>query len=287
MTTIGGRYELGRELGRGATARVYEAQDRRLARRVAVKFAASPDSSPRIDREARQLAAITSEHVVPVWDVGSEADRAYFVMPVIQSTLRDVLLKGAIGLDRARQLAADLAIGLAAVHRAGLAHCDLNLSNAGLLGRRAVLLDLGQATPFGLPISLDLLRSPYLAPELHVGGPATAAADVFSLGVVLHELALRRRPGESTLPCPAELACPVARCLGEARERPQATELLRVLGGPQGPWCCGCDEALAALDAWTVDDRPAALAGATRAQAADVRWRPLRAVIDQALDFTG
>jgi serine/threonine-protein kinase len=199
-TLAAGRYRLERRLGAGGMASVWLAHDERLDRAVAVKLiadtlAGEPQWAARFTREARAAAAVTHPNVVDVYDYGLEDGHPYLVMahvagPNLAQHLRDP--------DRAaldpETVAREVLGALEAVHRAGIVHRDVKAANV-LLDRRgrAHLADFGIAqaedatslTQTGMIVGT--LR--YLAPELAAGAPATAASDLFAVGVLARELA--------------------------------------------------------------------------------------------------
>jgi len=198
------RYELGARLGAGATGDVYDADDVRLHRRVAVKLlraelGAEPEVRRRFGTEARAAARLAHPSIVRVFDAGEDDGRAFIVMERLSGrTLADEVADGHFDSARMRRLALELLGALDAAHRVGILHRDLKPSN--------VLLAAGghwKLTDFGIAKVLDdadvtstgvVVGTPaYLAPERHGGEPATARSDLWSLGVVLYEAATGER----------------------------------------------------------------------------------------------
>lgn len=207
---IADRYELQRQLGRGGMGVVWEALDRRLGRRVAVKGllyrgAVEPDTQAqwveRARREAQAIARIGHQNVVAVHDVIEAGNQVWIVMELLNArSLADLLREQRrLPVAQAARIALQVLRGLRAVHEAGVLHRDVKPHN--ILFRpngRALLMDFGIATFEGavqLTKSQEIIGTPkYLAPELvHRGGealpmPGTSASDLWSLGVTLFEM---------------------------------------------------------------------------------------------------
>ncbi|MGW2276538.1 protein kinase domain-containing protein [Streptomyces sp. NPDC001770] len=207
---IADRYELQRQLGRGGMGVVWEALDRRLGRRVAVKGllyrgAVEPDTQAqwveRARREAQAIARIGHQNVVAVHDVIEAGNQVWIVMELLNArSLADLLREQRrLPVAQAARIALQVLRGLRAVHEAGVLHRDVKPHN--ILFRpngRALLMDFGIATFEGavqLTKSQEIIGTPkYLAPELvHRGGealpkPGTPASDLWSLGVTLFEM---------------------------------------------------------------------------------------------------
>lgn len=197
---IGDRYELLDVIASGGMATVWRARDVRLDRLVAVKRphpAAMDDPGHlRIEREARAAAALNHPHLVTVFDTGRDTEGPYLVMELVEGTT----LAGretAMSLEEAREAGIALADALASVHAAGIVHRDVKPANVLMSSRGPLLTDFGIASG---PASTSQLTQPgtvvttaaYAAPEVLAGQPATVAADIFSLGAVLYEMASGR-----------------------------------------------------------------------------------------------
>ena len=193
--------DLGRELGQGTTGVVRHGILRapfgphRAGTEVAVKDL-RPDAgaaeAEALEREGVALAAVAGRaHLSHLVHAGPPLVTLF--LP--GQSLREVLDEGPLAEPRVRRLGEDLARALAGLHDAGWWHGDVKPENARLDGEGAlVLLDLGfarrlESEPSGAAGSL-----PYLSPEQCAGRPGAAAADVFSLGIVLAELATGRVP---------------------------------------------------------------------------------------------
>jgi hypothetical protein len=200
---LAGRFVLSRRLGSGGMGEVWEARDRALGRRVAVKLplAGSRTEAMRLRREARIAALISHPSVTSVFDVGLEAGRPFVVMELVEGpSLRSVIGERALRPLEAARLGAGIAAGLAAIHARGIVHGDVKPDNVVLAGDgRPKLTDLGVASQ---PRSRREAAHrtgprygtiPFVAPELAGGGRPTAASDVFALG---RTLAVMLGPGD-------------------------------------------------------------------------------------------
>jgi hypothetical protein len=200
------RYQLNARVGVGGMATVYDGQDLRLQRRVAVKiplpvYAADPSFIKRFENEAHAAAALTHPNLVAVYDVG-EADGAPFIVMeyVDGGTLKD-LLREAAPLPPAGliQIGTQVADALDTAHRHGVVHRDVKPQNILLTpDGRVKLTDFGIALALGAESATrtgTLLGSvQYVAPELVRGESATPLSDVYALGVVLYEIATGHLP---------------------------------------------------------------------------------------------
>jgi hypothetical protein len=202
-----GGYRVLRQLGAGGMGLVLLVEDPALQRRLALKVlrpdaARADHAHQRFLREARAAAALTHDHVIPIYHVGEDRGVPFLVMPFLDGEPLDARLKRDRKLPPAEavRIAREIAEGLAAAHAKGLIHRDVKPGNVWLEGPagRARLLDFGLARPAaatGLTREGELLGTPgYLAPEQAGGGKVDARADLFSLGVVLYELLTGRRP---------------------------------------------------------------------------------------------
>src|SRR4029453_11424994 len=147
------RYEVGRLLGAGGMAEVFEGRDRLLVRRVAIKgplaqYAHDPEFAHRFRREAQTAASLSHPGVVAVYDTGSENGTHFIVMEYVDGrTLKDVIRAEApLYPDRAAEICADVCSALAAAHARGLVHRDVKPANIMLMpDGRVKLMDLGIA----------------------------------------------------------------------------------------------------------------------------------------------
>lgn len=198
------RYELGRPLGRGRHAVVYQAYDRRVGRDVAIKRLLDPEArtsrlpprvlEARFFSEARTLARVRSPHVVALLDV--QPKHRFIALDLCRGgNLRLAMRRGQVGPADLDRIGMQLRAALSAVHVAGAVHRDVKPAN--ILVRQPRQGSPVALADFGLAVGRDphegagragTLR--YLAPELRSGsGRASVASDRFSAGVVLLELA--------------------------------------------------------------------------------------------------
>ncbi|GID30288.1 serine/threonine protein kinase [Paractinoplanes brasiliensis] len=200
---VAGRYRLGRMLGRGGMGAVWQAEDTLLARQVALKEVWLPSagddpmdpSDPvvrRVIREAQAAARLRHPGIITVHDVIEESGRPWIVMELIDGrSLADVIAaQGLLSERQAAEVGLQVLDALRAAHREGVAHRDVKPANILLAEGRVVLTDFGIATIYdetALTATGQLVGSPaYLAPERINGMPATAASDLWSLGVTLY-----------------------------------------------------------------------------------------------------
>jgi predicted ATPase len=273
-------YEVLGELGRGGMGVVYKARDPSLGRLVALKFlpdeyAGDPHRLDRFRREARTTSALNHPHICTVHALGEYRGRPFLVMELVEGVTLQALLPRRPAPAEAARLVAQAARALAAAHAAGVVHRDVKPENVMVradgyvkvldfgLARR--LPTLARADPAGgraTDLGAVLGTVPYMSPEQARGEPVGGASDVFSLGIVLHELATGRHPfgGDSPLdtlfaicerdPVPAsrhnpEVPAPLDGLIGamlhkDARLRPTAGEVVAALeavggGAARGP----------------------------------------------------
>ncbi len=199
MQLIDDRYEVLEVIASGGMATVIQARDTRLGRLVAIK---RPHSGPpggdfaeRMADEARAAASLNHPNLVTVHDYGTDADGPYLVMELVDGP---TLQASADHLepDQVLHYGAQLADALAAIHRAGILHRDVKPSNVIMSDRGPLLTDFGIARDPTVTRdrteSGQVMATPaYAAPEVLAGEPATSASDVYSLSVVIAEMAQR------------------------------------------------------------------------------------------------
>jgi serine/threonine protein kinase len=206
-----GPYQIQALLGEGGMGKVYRAVDTRLNRLVAVKVLASEGADVaalrRFQREAQMASSLNHPHILTVHDVGEFDDRHYLVTEFVDGgTLRD----WARAAPRTRREIVELLVGvadaLATAHDAGMLHRDIKPQNilvtrsgyakladfglAKLLDDRQETRTLAETTRPGVVVGTIA----YMSPEQASGAPLDARSDIFSFGVVLHELLAGKRP---------------------------------------------------------------------------------------------
>ncbi|MDG4809814.1 serine/threonine-protein kinase [Micromonospora sp. WMMD1120] len=263
MRTLDGRYQLKQRIGVGGMSEVWRAHDQVLDRPVAVKLIApGPDERrgpvERIRAEARWAARLEHPNVASVHDFGTSSARSgqpvpYIVMELAEGeTLAVHLRAGPLDWRIAARVCAEVAAALAAAHAEGIVHRDVKPANVILTPAGVKVLDFGIAIPAGAPDPMPegmVVGTPaYLAPEQLDGAPATPAADMYALGVLLYYsltarlpyhaattselLGVRRRQAPQPLPpidgLPPEVAELCHSCLAEDPER-RPTSLVAAL----------------------------------------------------------
>ncbi|WP_073920306.1 serine/threonine-protein kinase [Streptomyces sp. CB00455] len=192
------RFDPVRIVGQGGMGTVFEAEDTRLRRRVAVKVLTaygpvSESAAERFEAEALALGRISHPNVVGVHDVGVEDGAPYLVMEYLDGSDVSELVRrsGALPVAEACRIAAETLAGLGAAHARGVLHRDVKPANVRVTAQgRVVLYDFGLArltdeTAISLPG--DLLGTPqYMAPECISGRPPQPASDVYGVGACLY-----------------------------------------------------------------------------------------------------
>ena len=214
-TIIAGRYEMGSLIGQGSMARVYAAKDIATGEDVAVKvlsrrFAESEDERRRFFQEARAALQIKHPNVVKVLDVGRRVDgRPFIVIEYLhgESLGEAVRRRKSLPVDIVLAIIRDAALGLVAVHEAGIVHRDVKPDNIFLLGEpdaptsvRLVDFGLAKLHAHGTKSSqagTTLGTAAYMPPEQVLSEAVDARADIYSLGVVMFRVITGHLPFES------------------------------------------------------------------------------------------
>ena len=209
-------YRITAKLGAGGMGEVFLTEDTRLQRKAAIKFlpaemAADPARRQRFLNEARAASALNHPHVCVVYDVGETDDGLPFIaMEFVEGLSLDALVKqGPLEISKIVEIALQVADALDAAHTRGIVHRDIKPANISLNERGQVkVLDFGLAKRMptvtqGHDVTQDfqqtqqgqVLGSPsYMSPEQALGKDLDHRTDIFSLGVVLYELATGQRP---------------------------------------------------------------------------------------------
>lgn len=213
-----GNYTILKTLGRGGMGDVFLAEDNTLKRLVALKLLpGSPlgntDSALRFRQEARAASAISHPNIGHIYEFGHVDDREYLVMEYVEGkTLRELLKKGPLEVERAIDITMQIAQALQAAHQANIIHRDVKPENVMIRRDGYVkVLDFGLAkvTPENpgefddrRPLTSPLETSPgvimgttaYMSPEQMRGRPVDTRTDVWSLGVTLYEMLAGKQP---------------------------------------------------------------------------------------------
>lgn len=210
---INDRYEIEREVGHGGMSTVYLARDSRHGNRVAVKVL-SPDlasmvSGERFTREIRITAGLQHPHILPVFDSGTFNGLPYYVMPYIDGPTVEQRIKqeGALPINEALEIAAEVADALDHAHAQGFVHRDIKPSNILLAHGHAVIADFGIARALEPVTDMELTKTgiavgtaAYMSPEQSAGEDVDGRSDIYSLGCVLYEMLAGKPPFSATSP---------------------------------------------------------------------------------------
>ena len=211
-------YRIVEQLGAGGMGVVYKAQDSRLDRAVALKFlpdkmAQEPQALERFRREARAASALNHPGICTIYDVGEQDGRGYIVMEFIDGeTLRHHIHRQALPVEEILRLGMQIAEALDAAHAEGIIHRDIKPANIFVTKRgQAKVLDFGlakllpKAVAAGGPgadgedtdstsiVGIISGTPSYMSPEQIRGDALDARTDIFSLGLVLYEMATGRQ----------------------------------------------------------------------------------------------
>jgi tetratricopeptide (TPR) repeat protein/predicted Ser/Thr protein kinase len=266
-----GHYRILGALGAGGMGFVYRARDERLGRLVAIKLLkdySDPDAIERFFHEARAASSLNHPNIVTVYDVGESKIGSFIVMELVRGRGLRALMDEPIDIETFVKVARQVAEGLAVAHEAGIVHRDIKPENIMVRDDGYVkILDFGLArlaprVHQGSAVQTAILTESrtligtikYMSPEQANGTAVDSSCDVFSLGIVLYELATRNHPFEagsrygvlhailSNDPVPpsrlnAEFSGPLEALIlkmltKERSRRPTAAEVAAALGQP-------------------------------------------------------
>lgn len=246
--TCVGDYRIRALIGEGAMGQVYLAQDIKLGRRVALKIIKrrfmDAEGLLRFLDEARTTASFNHPHIVTLHSVGEFEGRPFLALEYVDGeSLRARIASGPLSMREALRIGRAIGDAIAEAHGHGLVHADLKPDNILIPSDgRIRVVDFGLAKLIGTARAAVSGTPAYMAPERWRNEAPTAAIDVWSFGVILHELVVGRRPfSDATLvrlPYASEVELEVDRSLGwgglvadclalRPERRPAASELVR------------------------------------------------------------
>lgn len=203
---FGGRYRLIKRIATGGMGEVWQAQDEVILRQVAIKilkqqYLGDPDFLERFRTEAKHAAMINHDGIANVYDYGEDEGSAYLVMELVPGESLSSILEREKTLPEQQVISiiAQTALALDAAHREGLVHRDIKPGNLLITPDGGVkITDFGiarVANQASLTQTGQVMGTvQYLAPEQATGKPASAAGDIYSLGIVAYEALAGRRP---------------------------------------------------------------------------------------------
>lgn len=213
-----GHYEIQSLLGAGGMGEVYLARDLKLDRPVALKtlpadFIQEEAQVRRFEREARAASGLNNPHIITIHEIGQEGELHFIATEFVQGkTLRQKLASGRLKAHEVIDLASQIATALSAAHAAGIIHRDIKPENVMVRDDGLVkVLDFGLAKPIERDVATayahampkDVLRTnpeiymgtaSYMSPEQVLRKDVDHRADIFGLGVVMHEMTTGERP---------------------------------------------------------------------------------------------
>src|SRR5882672_7661654 len=210
-----GAYEISSSLGAGGMGEVYRASDAKLGRDVALKvlpaeMARDPERLARFRREAKALAQIDHPNIVTIYSVEDFDGVHFLTMQLVEGLPLDRLISpNGLPVDQIIAIAGSLAAALAAAHEKGIVHRDLKPANVMVTADgRVKVLDFGlakfaddsarpeadAATALQTRDGVVMGTVPYMSPEQIAGRGVDHRTDIFSLGVILYEMASGQRP---------------------------------------------------------------------------------------------
>jgi tetratricopeptide (TPR) repeat protein/tRNA A-37 threonylcarbamoyl transferase component Bud32 len=255
---LAGRLRIVRALGRGGMGEVYEAYNEHAQQAEAVKvlrpeLARDQDAAERVVKEVQAARRITHPNVCRVYDLARDTqagrDLLFLTMELLQGeTLSERLRRdGPMGAAEAAAIARQIAAGLDAAHEAGIVHRDFKSANVMLAGTaeapRAVVMDFGLARGVGiagrsLTSTGMIVGTPaYMSPEQLEGSDATAAADIYAFGIVLHEMRTGSTHANSGATLEREWVDAIRACMERdpARRPASAEKVVAGLSSPAKP----------------------------------------------------
>jgi len=204
---LGNRYEIIKKIGEGGMARVYKAKDNLLNRSVAIKVLKSElnndlDFVNKFDKEAKAAASLSHPNIVNVYDVGEDEEIKYIVMELLEgTTLKDIILSDPEYLSNNAiiDIAYQIASALEHAHENNIIHRDIKPENIIIDNNSSVkVADFGIARAVTTSTIVNTKRVlgsvHYSSPEQARGGVVDKRTDIYSLGILIYELATKRLP---------------------------------------------------------------------------------------------
>ncbi len=207
-----GHYQIVAPLGEGGMAAVYKAYQPSMERYVAIKvlprhMASSEEFLNRFRREAKLLAQLQHQNILPVFDYGESEGHPYIVMPFVPSgTLAELISDQRLPLNKVRRIMTQIGDALAYAHARGMIHRDIKPSNILIdESGNCLLTDFGLArmveSSSKLTSSGTVLGTPaYMSPEQGAGSEIDHRSDIYSLGIILYEMVTGRVPYNAETP---------------------------------------------------------------------------------------
>jgi serine/threonine protein kinase len=212
-------YRIVGKIGAGGMGEVYRATDTKLGRDVALKImpaemARDADRLARFQREARAVAALNHPHIVTIYSVEEAGGVHFLTMELVDGQPLDRLIPASgLAIEQVVEIAGALADALSAAHEKGIVHRDLKPANVMVTNDgRVKVLDFGLAKDVSASENAEVTRTAagvtqqgvvmgtpaYMSPEQVAGRAIDHRTDIFSLGVMLHEMSTGRRPFEGS-----------------------------------------------------------------------------------------
>jgi serine/threonine protein kinase len=198
-------YKILKKLGEGGMGVVYEAEDTKLKRTVALKFlppelTRDPQAKARFVQEAQAAAALDHPNICPVFEIGEAVGATYIAMPRVRGrSLKDRIAAGPLALEEALDIAGQVAEGLKEAHERGIVHRDVKPANIMLTEKgQAKIMDFGLAKLTG---AADMTKTlavmgtvAYMSPEQARGEAVDRRTDIWSFGATLYEMLTGEMP---------------------------------------------------------------------------------------------
>jgi serine/threonine protein kinase len=273
------RYRITGKLGTGGMGVVYEAEDTHLPRKVALKFlpeemASDPDAVRRFRREAETIALLNHPHICTIYDIGEHDGQAFIAMECVEGVnLKTYISRKTLETAELVDISLQVTRALEAAHDRGIVHRDIKPGNIVVAdGGTIKVLDFGLARRFrnietgelGLEGSTmpgrPMGTANYMAPERILQMPLDPRSDLFSLGVVMYEMATGRLPFAGASPSETVtnvLDKPPAPLTSLQADRPKALEavVMKLLAKRATDRFQSATELASALEAMTASRR--------------------------------